>query len=97
MVAVALMAARHRRPVSPNMRVRQRSSAYLSGCGRGLGGGQCRSMTEISVPESVRLRRGAPGAVVLQVLTVALASLVMTVSYGLAFEYGNTASTTGMV
>jgi hypothetical protein len=54
------------------------------------------SMTEIlvPVPESTPLgRRVRPGAVVLVVFTVALAFLVVDVSYGLAREYGDTAAT----
>src|SRR3954468_1199270 len=42
-----------------------------------------------SAPPRRRLR---PGAVVLLVLTVALASLVVDISYGLALEYGETAA-----
>lgn len=51
-------------------------------------------MTEIRVSEPARLRcRVRPGAVVLLVFTVALAFLVVVVSYGLAREYGDTAAT----
>ena len=76
------------------MSVRQRSFEYLSGWGRGLRGRTVTSMTETWVPESVPLRRRVRlVAVLLVVVTVALASLVMTVSYGLALEYGDTAAT----
>lgn len=51
-------------------------------------------MTETPAPESVPLlRQVRPGAVVLLVLTVALAYLVVSISYGLALEYGDTAAT----
>ena len=51
-------------------------------------------MTETPAPESVPLlRQVRPGAVVLLVLTVALAYLVVSISYGLAREYGDTAAT----
>lgn len=51
-------------------------------------------MTDISVSAAVPpLRRVRPGAVVLVVLTVVLAFLVVTISYGLAREYGDTAAT----
>ena len=55
------------------------------------------SMTPTSVPVSVPVsapprRRVRPAAVVLLVLTVALASLVVDISYGLALEYGDTAA-----
>lgn len=55
------------------------------------------SMTPTSVPVSVPVsapprRRVRPAAVVLLVLAVALASLVVTISYGLALEYGDTAA-----
>lgn len=55
-------------------------------------------MTETPVPESAPLRRRVrPGVVVLLVLTVALASLVVVISYGLALEYGDTAATDGRI
>ncbi len=51
-------------------------------------------MSKTSVAESVPLlRRVRPGAVVLLVVTVALAFLVVNISYGLAREYGDTAAT----
>lgn len=51
-------------------------------------------MTETSAPESVPLlRQVRPGAVVLLVLTVALAYLMVSISYGLALEYGDTEAT----
>ena len=51
-------------------------------------------MTETPVPESdPRFRQVRRGAVVLLVLTVALACLVVNISYGLAREYGDTAAT----
>lgn len=51
-------------------------------------------MTETPAPESVPLlRQVRPGAVVLLVLTVALAYLMVSISYGLALEYGDTAAT----
>src|SRR5512139_773396 len=53
-----------------------------------------RDMTEIPGPESVPyFRQVRPWAVVLLVLTVALACLVVNISYGLALEYGDTAAT----
>ncbi len=55
-------------------------------------------MTETSAPESVPpLRRVRSGAVVLLVLTVALAFLVVNVAYGLALEYGDTAATNARI
>ncbi len=51
-------------------------------------------MTETIAPESAPVRRRIrPGAVILLVLTVALASLLVYISYGLALEYGDTAAT----
>ncbi|MGH8894431.1 MAG: hypothetical protein ACRDWY_14175 [Actinomycetes bacterium] len=51
-------------------------------------------MTERTAAESVPPRRRVrPSAVILLVLTAALAFLVMNVSYGLALEYGDTAAT----
>lgn len=51
-------------------------------------------MTETRVSEPARLRRRVrPGAVALVVFTVALAFLVVVVSYGLAREHGDTAAT----
>lgn len=52
-------------------------------------------MAETLTTESTSLRRGRVrrGVVVLLVLTVALASLVVDISYGLAREYGDTAAT----
>lgn len=51
-------------------------------------------MTETPAPESVpRCRQVRPWAVVLLMLTVALACLVVNISYGLALEYGDTAET----
>jgi hypothetical protein len=51
-------------------------------------------MTETTAPERVAPRRRVrPGAVVLLVLTAALAFLVVSISYGLAREYGDTATT----
>lgn len=51
-------------------------------------------MTETTAPESVRPRRRVlPGAVVLLVLTAVLAFFMVSISYGLALEYGDTAAT----
>lgn len=51
-------------------------------------------MTETPLAEPVpQLRHVPPGPVVLLVLTVALGFLVVTISYGLAREYGDTAAT----
>jgi hypothetical protein len=51
-------------------------------------------MTETSAPESVPPRRRVRlGALVLLVLTAALALLVVSIAYGLAREYGDTAAT----
>ncbi len=51
-------------------------------------------MTQTTAPESVPPRRRVrPGAVVLLVLTAAVAFLVVNISYGLALEYGDTAAT----
>jgi hypothetical protein len=50
-------------------------------------------MTETQARESSpQRRRVRPGAVVLLVLATALAPLVVTISYGLALEYGDTAA-----
>jgi hypothetical protein len=55
-------------------------------------------MTETHARESSPPRRRVrPGAVVLLVLTVALASLVVDISYGLALEYGDTAAPDGRI
>ena len=55
-------------------------------------------MTETHACESSPPRRWVrPGAVVLLVLTVALASLVVDISYGLALEYGDTAAPDGRI
>jgi hypothetical protein len=55
-------------------------------------------MTETSTPESMSPRPPvSPGALVLLALTAALAFLVVSVSYGLAREYGDTSATDARV
>jgi hypothetical protein len=55
-------------------------------------------MTEFPVPGPVPSRRGVRrGAVVLLVLNAALAAVMVSISYGLTLEYGDTAATDGRI
>ena len=57
-------------------------------------GADSEGMTKTRAPESAPLRRRVrPVAVVLLLLTIALAGLVVVISYGLALEYGDTGAT----